>query len=409
MGEPVLRRDHRRLGTRGLIMLSALGPGVLGLMADNDAGGMTSYLLTGARHQLLLFVPALVAMGAITLFVQDMALRLALGGQRPFSRLVQERFGRGWSELAAGLLHGLNVLVLATELSGMGLALSLTGLSFPWAVTLAVAVVAALVGLARYRTLERTLLIVAILNGAFVISLFTLHSGPRLTDPWTWAPSSRGTMFYLLALAGNAMAPWMVYWQQDAVVARGMKAWELRRGRFDLAVGVLSQIGMAFAVMWLGSSVAHTPAGYFNPLVWLQRGGGRGTALFFALGLFDAGLLAATTITTTSSWMVRAAFRPRPAPGPRSRWRHRAAAVLPWLSLGLAALLVLGSPWSQGFLAVLTQALAALLMPITLALLGVLSNDPATAGRFHNRRWQRWGWPAVLVLFLGLSASAWVH
>jgi hypothetical protein len=59
---------------RGLVAIGALGPGILGLMADNDAGGMTSYLVTGARHQLLLFIPALLVMAVVTLFIQDMAL-----------------------------------------------------------------------------------------------------------------------------------------------------------------------------------------------------------------------------------------------------------------------------------------------------------------------------------------------
>jgi Mn2+/Fe2+ NRAMP family transporter len=399
----------RRRRLRWAILVSALGPGVLGLMADNDAGGMTSYLLTGARHQLLLFVPALAVMGGITVFVQDMGLRLALGGRRPFSRLLRQRFGRGWAELMAGLLHGLNLLILATEISGMSLGLALAGLPFLLSAAVSAGLVAVLVGVSRYRTLERVLLLVALLNGAFLLSLFALHPGPRLTNPWLWAGSWHGTMFYLLALAGNAMAPWMVYWQQDAVVARGMQAWELRRGRFDLLVGVLAQIGMAMAVMWLGASVVSTPQGYFNPLVWLSRGGGRWAADLFAVGLFDAGLLAATTIITSSSWMLRAAFRPLTTEGRRMFWRHRLSLALPWASLVLATLLVVVPPWSQGFLAVLTQALAGLLMPLTLALLGILSNDSNVAGRFANRLWQRWTWPLVLGLFLGLSAAAWVH
>jgi Mn2+/Fe2+ NRAMP family transporter len=395
------RADAERRRKRFLVAIAALGPGILGLMADNDAGGMTSYLLTGARHQLALFLPALGVMGLVTLFVQDMALRVALVTRTPFARLVESRFGRLWSRLLATLIHGLNLLVLATEISGMAMALTLTGLGFAPAAVAATVLVMAITSLSRYRTLERVLLLVAILNLAFLGAVFALPAGPTVTDPFHWQAGTTGLSFYLLALAGNAMAPWMVYWQQNAVVARGMKAWEIRRGRFDLGVGVMAQMTMATVVLWTGASLRGNPARFFNPLAWMARQGGHVATGLFAVGLFDAGLLAAVAISQSSQWMLREAFRPASSAGPR----HACFGQLGRLWLPLALILVLVPGWGQGFLALFTQALAALLMPVTIAFLGMLGNDPAVAGPLANRGWQRWAWPLVAALFVGIALA----
>lgn len=397
----------------GLKVLGVLGPGLIGLVADNDAGGMTSYLLTGARHQLALFLPALVVMGGLTVFIQDMALRVGLATGRPFARVVADRFGPAPARWLASAMHALNILVLATELSGMAMALNLVGIPFALAVGVALLLVVALVSLSRYRTLERALLVVGGLNLAFLGAWVALDPSAHLVDPMQWAPPGGGTAFYLLALAGNAVCPWMVYWQQNAVVARGMRAWELRRGRFDLAAGVLAQLVMAAAVMLLGAHLAGSPASAYNPLDWLARQGGRASALWFALGVFDAGWLAAVTISLSSDWMLTEAFRGRipwarrrSAPSARRAWWRRPA-VRRVAALGLAAALVLGPGWSQGFLAVLTQALSAVLMPLTLLFLGRIADD-AGRGPLGNAGWARRLWPAVAVLFFGLAAAAWI-
>ena len=385
-----------------VVALAALGPGILGLLADNDAGGMMSYLLTGAQHELRLFIPALLAMGAATVFIQDMALRLALATRLPFQRLVRDRFGSGAAQLQALLLHALNVIVLATEVSGMALALQWAGIPFIPAVGVAVAATAAIAMRSHYQSLERLLLVVGVLNLAFIAALFSLPTGHGVESPWQMGPPATDTNFLLLALAGNAVAPWMVYWQENAVVARGMKVWELRRGRFDLLAGVLVQMAMATVVLWIGASLRGSPGQVFNPLQWMGAHAGARVADLFAVGLFDAGLLAAVTIGFSSSWMVTEAFPAEPATQRRRRSALQAG------SLMAAAALVVLPGWPQGFLALFAQALAALLMPITLVFLGTLTSDGPLMGRIANQTWQRLVGVALTALFLALAAAAWL-
>jgi Mn2+/Fe2+ NRAMP family transporter len=386
-----------------LVGLAALGPGILGLVADNDAGGMTSYLVTGGRHQLVLFLAALLVAAAIAVVVQEMALRLALSTRAPFGRVVREHFGAGLAAALALANDGLNVLILATELSGMGMALALTGLTLPEAVLVALALVLAMGSWIRYRALERALLGVAVLNLAFLAAVLALPAGHYVVSPWHWGGSWAGTPLFLLAMLGNGLAPWMVYWQQDAVVARNMQRWELKRGRFDLLAGALAQVTMAGAVLWLGASLAGNPMTLQNPVAWVSREGGRTVGLLFALGLFDAGLLAAATITRSSHWMLRGALfgrRDRPL-----------GLVVRGIDAGgplAAVLLVLLPNWSQGFLALLTQALAGLLMPGTLFCLGLLTNRRDLLGPLANRPWQRALWPVLVGVFGLLAIVAWV-
>ena len=85
-----------------------MGPGVLGLAADNDAGGILSYVVTGATHHLLWFIPALLVMAPVTYFIQELALRVAVATKKPFAALITEQFGI-WPARINGLcLHGLN-------------------------------------------------------------------------------------------------------------------------------------------------------------------------------------------------------------------------------------------------------------------------------------------------------------
>lgn len=402
LNSPIPPPRLSRLSRLVMVALAALGPGILGLMADNDAGGMMSYLLTGAQHELRLFIPALLAMGAATVFIQDMALRLALATRLPFQRLVRDRLGSGAAQLQALLLHALNTIVLATEVSGMALALQWAGIPFTAAVGVAVAITAAIATRGRYQSLERLLLVVGVLNLAFVAALFWLPAGHGVESPWKLAPPAADTNFLLLALAGNAVAPWMVYWQENAVVARGMKVWELRRGRFDLLVGVLVQMAMATVVLWIGASLHGSPGNVFNPLQWMGANAGARVADLFAVGLFDAGLLAAVTIGFSSSWMVTEAFPAEPA-----TQRQRRSAIQAGSLLAAAALVVLPG-WHQGFLALFAQALAALLMPIALVFLGSLTNDGSLVGRLANQPWQRLLWVALAAVFLALAAAAWL-
>ncbi|MCY0882102.1 MAG: divalent metal cation transporter, partial [Firmicutes bacterium] len=195
--------------------LLIIGPGVLGLVTDNDAGGMISYLLTGASQHLQWFLPALIVMALITYFIQSTALRIAIASRLPFSQLLTNKFGIYVARIDATILHLLNVLILVTEFIGMSGALAFFGMPHTLGLWLSAALVIAFTSFRSYLSLERLLLSLALINLAFIPALFFLPTSPHIWPRLFSGGDSAHLNFLLLALAGNAISPWMIYWQQN--------------------------------------------------------------------------------------------------------------------------------------------------------------------------------------------------
>jgi Mn2+/Fe2+ NRAMP family transporter len=368
---------------RWLPFLLALGPGVIGLCADNDAGGMLSYAVTGASHGLVWLLPALVALAVPTFFVQAVALRVAQASGLPYSKVLIATAGVPLARLEALVLYALNAVTLVTEFVGMALALALAGVPPIVSAPLTFGLVVALTSSRIYPRIEELLLRVAVATIAFLPALLLLHHRPtalaaafagRVGDPW----------FLLLALAGNTLAPWMIYWQQNAVWAGAPRT--PRQRLWDLLTGQVAMVVMASAVLLLGALTPGNAAAWASPLAWIAREGGAPAGGLFAVGIFAAGLLAACTISLASLWTLREAMgagarHPEEAPN-RGAWR-----TVHLLTLALAAAVVLWPGLAAGTLALWAQALGAIWMPVTLLLLFLVARDRRRMGNLVLGPW----------------------
>jgi Mn2+/Fe2+ NRAMP family transporter len=357
--------------------------------------------VTGAAHHLEWFIFGLMSMVPVTYTIQELALRVAIATQMPYSHLLRVRFGRWWTAVNGIVLHLLNALILVTEFLGMTSALHLIG--FPWwsGVVISWGLVIGVTAYRHYPSLERLLLIMAIFNFAFIPALITLHP-----DPHAWQQAFGGSLtssifFLLLALAGNAIAPWMIYWQQNAVWSGNVPS--LSFGRKDIRLGVLAQVVMAAIVMLIGALAKGSGSALANPLQWLWIAAGPVTGRLFALGIFDAGFLAACTISLSSAWMLSEVLHGTPPPravtptGGRSRWIHI-------FTLTIAAICVMWPNLSIGSIALWAQALGALWMPISLIMLIVIGRDIRLMGPLVIRRRRLIALIAIVVLFVTLAA-----
>ena len=358
-------------------LLFALGPGVIGLCADNDAGGMLSYVVTGASHGLAWLLPALVFLGLPTVFVMWVALRVAEATHMPYSRVLLASVGRTLTRVEAFVLYVLNGIILVTEFAGMSLALSLAGLPRSLSALVTFGLVLALTSFGAYPRIERLLLRVAIGNLAFLPALFLVHrSGGAMAAAFTaHVPNAS---FLLLALAGNTLAPWMIYWQQNAVWAGEVRTAGQRA--MDLIIGQITMIIMASTVLLLGALMPGSASAWASPVAWIFHDGGAMPGILFAMGLFDAGLLSACTISLASLWTLREAVgqgakRHTEAPN-RGKWQ-----VLHIGTLALAASAVTWPNLAFGSLALWTQALGAIWMPVSLILLGSVATNRRVMGR----------------------------
>ncbi|MDA8195081.1 MAG: divalent metal cation transporter [Thermaerobacter sp.] len=380
------------------VWLLAIGPGVLGLTADNDAGGVLSYLLTGAFQHLWWFVGGLIAMAPATYTIQELALRVAIATRHPYGKLLSLKYGKAAARANGIILHGLNTVILVTEFLGMASALNLFGVPWTGSALLSWILVLTVTSFQRYARVERLLLWIAGINLVFVPILFLLHPSAA-----AWRLAFNGgfsgrTGFLLLALAGNAIAPWMIYWQQNAVWAGNVGS--LADGRKDIRMGVIAQVGMASVVLMIGA-LSGKNASWQNPLAWLATRDGRWVGDLFALGIYNAGFLAACTISLSSAWMVQEVWYAEAVRGHDDNPARGALGKIHLASVTLAAAVAAWPRLAVGSVALWAQALGALWMPVSLALLACIAADRRIMGPMAIRSRRR-----VLVVGLILSFVA---
>jgi Mn2+/Fe2+ NRAMP family transporter len=398
-------RDRQKIhqvrsgGRRFRLLWLLAGPGVLVMMGENDGPSMVSYATTGATYGIGFFVPFILLTFVMAFVVQEMAVRLGIATGRGHAELIFQRFGPFWGYFAMADLVVGNLLTLVTEF----IAIQAGGLYFgvpAWlSVSFGLGLVTAALGLRRYATWERALMALAAGNLLFVPAALLAHpSGAALTHALaTWGPLpggfTLGFVTLILANIGATVTPWMIFFQQSAVVDKGMTRVDLPQGRMDTAIGAvlaaiagIATVAAAAALFSAHVNVARFASGAdfataLRPLI------GSTGATLFALGIIEAGLLAAMTISTSSSYALAETISARHSLNldfAQGRIFYAAAIV----STLLAACIVLipGAPLLAITLTV--NIIATLLMAPALLFLLLLVNDREIMGSLAN------GWKA---------------
>jgi Mn2+/Fe2+ NRAMP family transporter len=292
------------------------GPGVLVMLGENDGPSMVSYATTGATYGIGFFVPFILLTFLMAFVVQEMTVRLGVATHRGHAELIFQRFGPFWGYFAMGDLVFGNLLTLVTEF----IAIQAGGLYFglpSWlSVAIGVGLVIGSMAFRRYATWERALMGLAVFNLLFIPAALLAHpNGAALAHALaTWGPLPGGfsTAFLTLVLAniGATVTPWMIFFQQSAVVDKGLTRSDLPQGRIDTAIGAILAAVAAVATLVATAPLlaAHIDVSRFangadfatalRPLI------GTTGATLFALGMLEAGLVAAMTISTSSSYSL---------------------------------------------------------------------------------------------------------
>ena len=391
-----------REGGRPLRLLWLLaGPGVLVMLGENDGPSMVSYATTGATYGIGFFVPFILLTFLMAYAVQEMTVRLGTATHRGHAELIFQRFGPFWGYFSmADLVFG-NVLTLVTEFIAIQAGGLYFGLPSWMSVALGVALVVASLGLRRYATWERVLLGLAAGNLLFVPAALLAHpDGAALAHAIaTWAPlpGGFGTVFVTLILAniGATVTPWMIFFQQSAVVDKGLTKVDLPQGRVDTGIGAVVAAIAAIATMFAAAPLfaAHADVSQFSSgadfATALRPLLGTTGATLFALGIIEAGLVAAMTISTSSSYALSETMSARHSLNlsfAQGRLFYGAAIVSTLVAA--AVVLIPGAPLLAMTLTV--NVIATLLMAPALLFLLLLVNDHDIMGDLAN------GWRANL-------------
>ena len=394
------------------IFWALLGPGVLAMLADNDGGGVISYAVTGAQYGIGFFVPLVLCLAPLTYTVQEMSLRLGAVTQDGFSRLALKRYGHFWAYYHITTLSFENVLTLVTEFIGMTAGLVMLGLPLSPSVLWCFLLVVTFALFTGYWTKERVALLLGMLNVSFVAVAAMTHPSLRAVGhaftAWNVpVGDGNGLVFFVLALIGNAVAPWMIFFQGSGSIDKGTTSKELKYSRIDTAIGAVLQVGIAAGIIILGAALyGHIPnignAGPADIIDALNRLYGRWPAVLFGLGLFNAGFLASITVSLSSSWSIAELFGWSKSLNDKITEAPKFYAVyIGTILLAAIALLIPKLPLNT--IAVMTQVIGGILTAPLLIFLVLMTSDEKLMGEHRTKGFGKlWGWLMAGIL-VGLA------
>jgi Mn2+/Fe2+ NRAMP family transporter len=370
------------------LYLVIAGPGLVVMVADNDAGGITTYAATGAKYgyHLIWFLVLLVP---VAYYVQEMTVRLGAVTKRGHAEAIFDGFGAFWGWFSLVDLMIVDWLTLVTEFVGMTAALAIFGMP-PWITVIAVIVLMMIIVLnGRYWTFEKLALLFCALNLVYIPGAFLVHPSMKAVLHDGLIPNFAGgfngqLFFFLMANIGTTIAPWMLFFQQSAVVDKGMQEKDIPWGRFDTFLGsVITVLVAIFIVVVTGTVLPGVNIDSAAQASQQLMRTNRWVGTFLAIGLFDAGLLGAICISLASSWAFGEIFG----------WAHSLNTKIreaPWfyatylLMLATAGAIVLIPKAPLVLITLFVQVVAVTLLPAALVFLILLLNDEATMGERRN-------------------------
>ena len=391
------KQKHTRLSRLELFFM-LIGPGILVMIADNDAGGVITYAQTGSIFGIGFFIPFMVLMLPVAYFVQEMTVRLGAVTHRGHAELIWKRYGKFWGSFSLGDLVIANFLTFITEFIGITIGMSIFGVPRIVSVIAFVLAIIAIQLFLRYYTWERISLFIAALNLVFVPLLFFLPHpslGQILGSFATWKISggvSSLFIYVLLANLGTTIAPWMLFFQQSSVVDKGLTKDEIKFGQRDTLIGSTVMVIVAIAIIILtGTTVfgldASGTLGIDGILQVFAARVGTFPMELFALGLIEAGFIAAIAISASTSWAMSEAFGWKKSINLPAREGTRFY-IPSFIALAVAASITLIPNAPLGYLNLTVQVIATIFMPAAMLFLLMLLNDRGIMGDMVNKRWQ---------------------
>ena len=412
-------RHNRSLWTRILLVIALIGPGILVMVADNDAGGVITYAQTGSIFGLGFFIPLMILMVPTAYLVQEMTVRLAAVTRRGHAEMIWKRYGPFWGAFSLGDLVIANSLTLVTEFIGITFGMSIFGVKPLIAVIIGIAFISTVMLTLRYHKWERASLIIAFFNMIFIPLVFFAHPDWSLVAKSFLTGHISGgisTLFIyvLLANIGTTIAPWMLFFQQSSEVDKGTVPEDIGAGKRDTFVGACIMATVAICILVLtgtlvfstghvGTTTSTTSYNIAFILSTISKKIGTIPVELFALGLIDAGIIAAIALTASTSWAVGEAFNwPKSINLPFLEGRKFYIPGI--ISMLIAAAIVLVPNVPLGFLNITVQVIASIFMPAALLFLLLLVNDKEVMGKHVNKKWENVSIITIMIVLVSMSS-----
>jgi len=393
--------------------LVVLGPGLLAGLSDDDPAGITTYSMLGTDHgyRLLWIIPL-----STVLLVQFhlVAVRIGAATGKGFVGIIRDRWGRGWGYLAVALLLFANFGTICAEYAGVAAAGSLIGVPAWVSAPVAAVLITLVVLLGSFHRVEHVLLLISstlalyIVDGVLARPVWSeVVSGafiPRL-------PDTEAGWVAITASLGTTLAPWGLAFIQSYAVDKRITTDSLRWARWDVIIGsvLTGVIGLAIAVACAATlhqagvriETAADAAAALRPLA------GSFATVFFGAGLLGASLLAAAIVPIATAYSI-AEGAGEPASLDLDA-RHFQWFYAAFVGLTVAAVSIVALPGLPLIpLIYSSQVVNAVVLPLHLVALMLLSADATSMGASRATRWETiLGWASVVLVVTCVAALAW--
>ena len=381
---------------RLITLLAIMGPGLIVMVGDNDAGGVSTYAQAGQNYGtsllwvLLLLIPVLIVN-------QEMVVRLGAVTGVGHGRLILERFGRFWGAFSIIALFILNFLTIVTEFIGIDFALSYLGVNKHVSVPVAGLLLVGMTMTGSFQKWERAMFV--FVAGNLLIIPLAIYAHPQAASmvQGSFVPGVAGginstSVLLIIAMVGTTVAPWQLFFQQSNVIDKRITTRWINYERVDTVIGSFVVVsGAALLIAATAFPFAHTALhGHFGNAEGVARGlehtVGHTAGVLFALVLLNASIIGAGAVTLSTSYAFGDVFGMHHSlhrPPSEAKFFYGSFAVIVALACGIV--LIPGAP--LGVVTVAVQALAGVLLPSASVFLLLLCNDKQVLGPWVNKLW----------------------
>ena len=381
----------KRAPSRLLLILAAMGPGIITAMAGNDAGGISTYSTAGANFGFgtLWVIPI---MCVLLIVVETTAGRMGAVTGKGFAALIRERFGIRLAAFAMLALLVGNVATTVSEFAGIASGMEMFGVSKYVSVPVAALAVWLLVVGGSYKRVQNVFLALSLVFITYIVAAFLAQPNWAEAAHDTVVPTVVGDVGFIslvIAMIGTTIAPWMMFFTQSNVVEKGLTTKDLFSQRVDAVSGTIAACIVAWFIIVTTGAVLF-PAGISidsaaDAAAALAPFAGPYAEALFAVGLIAASFLAACVLPLTTAFVICEAFGWEA--GVSFKWREAPTfkSIFTFV-IAFSAIVVLLPDVNLLAMMLTAQFVNGVILPILLAFMAIISADKRIMGAYRSRR-----------------------
>ena len=400
------RRKSVSMWKSFLLFFAIIGPGIITASIDNDASGITTYSVAGARYGTMLLwtlIPTTISL----VVIQEMVARMGVVTGKGLSDLIRENYGVRATFFMMIILLVANFGTTVAEFAGWAASMEIFGLSKYIMVPIGAFIIWILVTRGSYRVVESVLLVACLLYFGYVVS--GIMAKPEWVEVFhsTVVPKVKlESEFVMLSIAiiGTTITPWMQFYLQSSIAEKGIKKEDYKYSKLDVIIGCfITNIIAFFIIVTCATTLfpkgirineAHEAAFALKPFA------GEYASSFFAISLANASILGAIIVPLATAYYICEAMGWETGinksfkQAPQFMWIYTALIVI-------ASLLVLIPDAPLVLLMVLSSVLNGILLPFVLVFALKLVNDKKIMGEYINSKKQNLiSWATVGIIIV---------